>query len=168
MIQQGIGYTYTNSKGGASLIIEQTPPAPNQPLTVYEDLDETGNTFLRVTPGTVNNVMPTIGGTSLDAATPPKLNLPSSGSPNQMVVIKCAGEKAVRFPTSATIEIVSLAEAQKDTDSYGYLAIASLVRSANSQGQVSWTIYPLVSGSVWAERRKLTEPNTAFYYFSRV
>jgi hypothetical protein len=86
-----------------------------------------------------------------------------------MVVAKCKGEKGKRFPTDdPEILIVPIAEASQDTDAHGFLALASLNKSTNSEEKVSWSVNQLVQGSVWAERRKLTEPNTAFYYFSRV
>jgi hypothetical protein len=91
-----------------------------------------------------------------------------------MVVIKCTGAKNQRFPIQATVEVVTATEATQDTDGYGYLAIAYLTKTTTPSAvegdapSVSWTVSQLVSGSVWAERRKLTEPNTAFYYFSKV
>lgn len=174
MIQQGVGYTFTNDRRGASLLIDQPLPAPSTPLTVSEDVNTGGQGVLRISPGTVNNVMPTVGGTKLDAATPPTLNLPSGSGAEYMVVIKCTGEKNKRFPIEATVEVVTATQATQDTAGYGYLAIASLTKvttPAQEEGAppiISWNINQLVSGSVWAERRKLTEPNTAFYYFSRV
>jgi len=164
MIQQGIGYTYTNSRGGASLIIDQAAPAPLPPLTVYEDLNEGGQSVLKVTPGTVNNVVPS----------PLQVSFPSGSGSSFMVVIKCTGAKNQRFPIQATVEVVTATEATQDTDGYGYLAIAYLTKTTTPSAvegdapSVSWTVSQLVSGSVWAERRKLTEPNTAFYYFSKV
>lgn len=164
MIQQGIGYTYTNSRGGASLIIDQAAPAPLPPLTVYEDLNEAGQGVLKVTPGTVNNVVPS----------PLQVSFPSGSGSSFMVVIKCTGAKNQRFPIQATVEVVTETEAQNDTDGYGYLAIASLSKTTTpssvegAQPIISWNVNQLVSGSVWAERRKLTEPDTAFYYFSKV
>jgi hypothetical protein len=164
MIQQGIGYTYTNSRGGASLIIDQAIPAPLPPLTVYEDLNQAGQSVLKVTPGTVNNVVPS----------PLEVGFPSGSGNEHMVVIKCTGEKNQRFPIQATVQVVTATEATQDTDNYGYLAIALLTKTTTPSAvegappSVSWSITPLVSGSVWAERRKLTAPNTAFYYFSRV
>lgn len=164
MIQQGIGYTYTNSRGGASLIIDQAAPAPMPPLTVYEDINEGGQSVLKVTPGTVNNVLPS----------PLEINFPSGSGSSFMVVIKCIGAKNQRFPIQASLQVVTETEATNDTDSYGYLAIASLSKTTTpstvegAPPTVSWNVNQLVSGSVWAERRKLTEPNTAFYYFSKV
>jgi hypothetical protein len=172
MIQQGVGYTFTSDRRGSSLLIDQPLPTESNPLTVSDDVDTNGQGVLRVKPGTVNNVMPTINGTRLDAATPPTLNLPFGSESEFMVVIKCTGEKNKRFPIAATVEIVTSIEATQDNDGYGYLAIASLTKvSSTAQGEptiYSWNINQLVSGSVWAERRKLTEPDTAFYYFSRV
>jgi len=166
MINQGVGYTFTNDRRGSSIVVDPYLPTRTDSFGVTEDSGK-----IRVRPGTVNNVMPTANGTKLDAATPPLVNLPTGGGNDYMVVIKCMGEKAKRFPTSATVEIVTYSEAQNDTNEYGYLAIASLTKNTvtiQGQEQVFWTITQLVSGSVWGERRKLTSPATAFYYFSRV
>jgi hypothetical protein len=164
MITPGIGYTYTNSPYGFALVIDQAIPAPLPPLTVYEDVNQSGQGVLKVTPGTVNNVVPS----------PLEVSFPSGSGNEHMVVIKCTGEKNQRFPIQATVEVVTATEATQDTDGYGYLAIALLTKTTTPstvQGAppvIGWTVTPLVSGSVWAERRKLTAPNTAFYYFSRV
>jgi hypothetical protein len=42
MITPGIGYTYTNSPHGFALVIDQAIPAPLPPLTVYEDVNQSG------------------------------------------------------------------------------------------------------------------------------
>jgi hypothetical protein len=124
---------------------------------------------IEVKTGSVNNVIPSINGKKLNEDPAPKLNLPSGSSKNYLVVVKCTGEKNKRFPIDATIEtIIDSNAASADTDGYGYLALASLTKITDSEEKVSWRVDQLVQGSVWAERRKLTEPNTAFYYFSRV
>jgi hypothetical protein len=164
MITPGLGYTYTNSTHGFALVIDHAIPAPVPPLTVYEDVNASGQGVLKVTPGTVNNVLPS----------PLQINFPSGSESSFMVVIKCTGAKNQRFPIQATVEVVTASEATQDTDGYGYLAIASLTKTTTpsivegAPPVISWTVSQLVSGSVWAERRKLTEPNTAFYYFSKV
>lgn len=123
---------------------------------------------LSVKPGTVNNIMPTINGKALDEVPAPKLDMPTGSSSEFMVVVKCTGEKFKRFPLDATIEVVTSTMARNDTDAYGYLAIASLRKITSGTESVRWELNQLVSASVWADRRKLTEPQTAFYYFSRV
>ena len=124
---------------------------------------------IKVKPGAVNNIVPKINGTKIDATPAPSLSLPTGSQSNYMVVVKCLGEKAKRFPKDELeVMIVTDTEASKDTDGYGYLALASLSKFTNSEEQVIWTVHQLVQGSVWADRRKLTEADTAFYYFSRV
>ena len=125
----------------------------------------------KVMPGTINNVMPVINDKPLDDPKVEGVAAPTETGPYFFVVVKCKGEKNKRFPLDKPeVKIVTATEAQNDTDEHGYLALASLYKQASSSpgGKASWILNQLVKGSVWAERRKFTEPNTAFYYFSRV
>jgi hypothetical protein len=124
---------------------------------------------ISVKPGSINNLVPTMNGKKLDANPPPSMSVPTGSQSEYMVVAKCKGEKAKRFPTEdPEILIVPSSEASQDTDGHGFLALASLNKITSSEEKVTWQVNQLIGGSVWAERRKLTEPNTAFYYFSRI
>jgi hypothetical protein len=124
---------------------------------------------ISVKPGAINNLVPKMSGKKLDEIPAPTLSLPTGAQKNYMVVAKCKGEKNKRFPTEdPEILIIPDTQASQDTDAHGFLALASLTKFTNSEEKVTWFVHQLVQGSVWAERRKLTEPNSAFYYFSRV
>lgn len=143
--------------------------APRDPFVVYPEVDSTGNMKFKVVPGTINNVMPVIDGKTLDDPQVGSLATPTEEGENFMIVVKCMGEKNKRFPKDKPeVKIVTATEAQTDTDEYGYFAIASLYKNTATGGKVTWHLGQLVKSSVWAERRKFTEPNTAFYYFTRV
>lgn len=69
MLQQGVGYTYTNSRGGSSLVIDPVIiSAPNTPFRVYEDSTAEGQAILRVSAGTFNNSFPTVNGSQVGEA----------------------------------------------------------------------------------------------------
>lgn len=143
--------------------------APRDPFVVYPEVDSNGNTKFRVMPGTINNVMPVIDNKPLNDPKVGALSAPTEDDSYFMVVVKCMGEKNKRFPKDKPeVKIVTATEAQNDTDEYGYLALASLYKQTSTEGKVSWYLSQLVKNSVWGDRRKLTEPDTAFYYFSRV
>lgn len=161
---------------GSGLLARKTPggtlidptPSRRQPIMLPPFGVSIEGDKIKVKAGSVNNVVPTMGGKKLDEDPAPTLSLPSGASTNYMVVVKCTGEKNKRFPVTATVEVIIDTQATQDTDAHGYLALASLTKIVSSDEKVSWRLNQLVGGSVWAERRKLTEPNTAFYYFSRV
>lgn len=161
---------------GSGLLARKTPGGtlidPTQPRRLPIVLPPFGVSIegdkIRVKAGAVNNVVPTMNGKKLDEDPAPTLSLPSGASKNYMVVVKCTGEKNKRFPVQAVVEVIIDTQATQDSDGHGYLALASLTKIVDSEEKVSWRLNQLIGGSVWAERRKLTEPNTAFYYFSRV
>lgn len=160
------GIRHRQSGGGTSLevVMPRRIPKTLAPFSVYLYKGK-----IRVHPGAVNNVVPKIAGTSIDSQPPPELDLPS-GNTEKAIVVKCTGSKNQRFPTEATIEIIPIQDASTDTDDYGYLLLATIFPSSQeaSPAQQKWIINQIVSGSVWAERNKYTEPETAWYYFYRV
>lgn len=135
-------------------------------VTVVEK--EPGIFQYRVFTGSVNNVIPKIDGKPLDDPTVGGLTEPT-GEGSYMIAVKCyADAPPVRFPkTNTEMVLISPAEALLDTDSYGYIAVASIILGPPGPNR-SRQINQLVSSSLWAERHKYTEPNTAWYYFYRV
>lgn len=88
--QKGISAIVTTGNIVISLAPDADPAlitgAANQalgPLTIYV----VGPLSVRVTPGTVNGVMPTLGGTPLNSATPPTLTI----SATRYLWLKCTG-----------------------------------------------------------------------------
>ena len=165
MIQPGVGYTYTNGPGGMSLVIDDQPSIPSQPFKVM-GYKETSGYKVKVTPGTVNNVIPYINGTLITDPTYTPLTAPSSAG-TYVVAIKCNADAApAPFPRSDS-EIVIESYPTTDTDTEGYIALAILTLTSTSGGLVG-SISQSVSGSLWAERHKYTDPDTASYFFYRV
>lgn len=165
MIQPGVGYTYTNGPAGLSLVIDEQPGSPPQPFKVmgYKD----GSDYkVKVIPGMVNGVIPYINGTLMTDPSYTPLVAPASAG-TYVVAIKCNADPApATFPKSDS-EIVIEPYPTTDTDTEGYIALAILTLTSTAGGLVG-SISQSVAGSLWAERHKYTEPDTATYFFYRV
>ena len=146
----------------AQIVGEQEDPSPfTVSLTKEEDADA-----VRVTVGTVNNVIPLINGMIMTNPAYTPIILPTSDGDYQ-IVIKCkADPPPAGFPRLDT-EIKVETYPTTDTDDYGFIALAS-IRIETISGKKTITVNQLVSGSLWAERHKYTQPDTAWYYFYRV
>lgn len=77
----------------------------------------------------------------------------------------------VRYPattgTGVPTIITSASGTISDTDGYGHILIAS-VEVTEEGGIKRYVVNQMVKGSLWSERHKFTEPNTAMYYFYRL
>jgi len=166
MMSQGV--QFNNSAGGVAFntpqeVIDISKSAP--PFFVYL-VKEEGADAVRVTTGTVNNVIPLINGTIMTNPAYTPLLLPTSAG-DYVVTIKCkADPPPASFPRlDSEIKIESYPTT--DTDTEGYISLATVTVTVTS-GVPSYAINQLVSGSLWAERHKYTEPGTASYFFYRV
>lgn len=121
-IQPGTGYTYRQDARGVYLDILPEPQAL-YPFAVQAVRD--GASFkVQVRAGTVNNLVPKIGSDYLDAATPPTLTL--SGNATHRIYLKAStASPPVFFPDTVVVE--SATSDQADTDTYGYLLLATVV-----------------------------------------
>ena len=144
------------------IVGEQETPSP---FTVSLTKEE-GADAVRVTVGTVNNVIPLINGIIMTNPAYTPILLPTSDGDYQ-IVIKCkADPPPAGFPRIDT-EIKVETYPTTDTDDYGFIALAN-IRIETISGNKTITVNQLVSGSLWAERHKYTQPDTAWYYFYRV
>ncbi len=164
MMSQGV--EFASGIGGVAFNAPQEVVfnAISTPFAVYLDTVE-GVTVIRVVPGTVNNVIPYINGTLMTANYTP-LSAPTTAG-TYVVTIKCkADPPPASFPRlDSEIKIESYPTT--DTDTEGYISLATVTVTVTS-GVPSYAINQLVSGSLWAERHKYTQPDTAWYYFYRV
>ena len=115
--------------------------------------EEPVNTF-KVISGTVNNVIPNNIDDTFEAFTVAQniyLKVPIDDTVDPAI-----------YPSTTDVEIVASATSTPlvDTDTEGYLLLATMA----SDG----TITQFVQGSVWSERHKYTEPDSATYYYYRV
>ena len=93
---------------------------------------------VRVRAGTVNNLVPKISSTFLDAETAPTLTI--SGNNTHRIYLKASSATPpVFFPDTVVVE--SATSDLADTDSNGYLLIGSVVVSAGNVTAVNQYVY---------------------------
>jgi len=165
MMSQGV--EFASGIGGVAFNTPQDVVfgAISTPFAVYLDTVE-GVTVIRVVPGTVNNVIPYINGTLMTANYTPLAAPTTAGT--YVVTIKCKADPAPAFFPKSDSEIKVETYPTTDTDTEGYITLAIVTATAATGGGVDLVINQSVSGSLWAERHKYTEPGTASYFFYRV
>lgn len=160
-LQPGVGYTFTNASGGASLVIDEQPGPGPHPFQVMVVKTSSG-CIAQVVPGTINNIEPTLGGTQLSATPRPTVNLGSATSPTYEYVYLempvAASGSPPAFPDNPIISHDSSVPYSDDSTAYLLLALVDI-----STGMVS----QYVGGSQWGERYKCGS-NSASYYFGLV
>jgi hypothetical protein len=159
-VQPGVGYTFTNSGGAFALTIDEPWVYQTQPHPFQVFCTKVGSDYIvRVIPGTINNIEPTISGTQLSAVPPPTLNIGFSASPQTVYIYLLmpvgASGTPPPFPDGPTI--IHDTAPQTNSDSQAYLLLASV---DNSTGVVS----QYVSGSQWGERYKCGGSDAAYYF----
>jgi len=159
-IQPGVGYTFTNVGGAFALVIDEPWVYQTQPHPFKVFCSKVGSDYIvRVVPGTINNIEPTISGTQLSAVPPPTLNIGFSASPQTVYIYLLmpvgASGTPPPFPDGPTV--IHDTAPQTNSDSEAYLLLASV---DNSTGVVS----QYVSGSQWGERYKCGGSDAAYYF----
>ena len=164
-LQPGVGYTFTGNASSATLVIDEPWVYQTQPHPFKVFCSKSGSDYIvRVVPGTINNIEPTMGSppTQLSAVPAPTMNIGFSASPQTVYIylqmpVGTSGTPPP-FPDGPTI--MHDTSAQTNTNSTAYLLLASV---DNSTGAVSQS----VSGSQWGERYKCGT-NDAAYFFGLV
>ena len=164
MFSQGIEYQTSNGGVAYNTTQEVNLNTSTTPFQVFLTESE-GAASIGVVVGSVNNVIPLINGTIMTGNYTPIL-LPTSAG-NYVVTIKCKADPAPAFFPKSDSEIKIESYPTTDTDSEGYISLAFVTVTVTG-GVPSYAINQLVSGSLWAERHKYTEPDSASYFFYRV
>lgn len=154
MIQQGVGYTYTNDRRGSSLIIDTVAAEPSAPFRVYEDSTDTGTAILRVSAGTFNNTFPTINGTQVGQ--PAAYFARPTASSIIYLTIPASQTTGAAFPAgtpTVTLGAGSTIPTANATTAYVGIAKVDVVTVSGTSTQVL-TITQLATGSLWGERFK--------------
>lgn len=159
-IQPGDGYTVNNFGGAASLSIDS--PAiqfyPDAPLVVKKS----GADKVYITPGTVNQIVPKVDGTYIDALPRPTITLSASG----YIILRVERVANQPFPNTPTIYYNATIPA--DTTSYGYFALASVTKTGTATTGYSYNIAsfrsPLI-GAVHVSRASF-DSNTNYYWWA--
>jgi hypothetical protein len=165
IINPGVGYTFTGTGAAATLVVDDAwvyGPTPH-PFKVI--CYKSGSSYLvRVIPGTINNIEPTMNTppVQLSAVPPPTLNIGSSMSPTTVYIYlqMPVGSSGTPPPFPEDPVIIHDTSPQTSDDNTAYLLLASV---DNSTGAVS----QYVGGSQWGERYKCGA-NDAVYYFGLV
>lgn len=165
MFSQGVEFQISNGGVAYSTSSDAVISTPMAPFTVFRTQSE-GAEALGVAVGTVNNVIPLINGMIMTNPAYPPLLLPTSAG-NYVVTIKCKADPPPASFPKLDSEIKIESYPTTDTDTEGYISLATVTVTVTG-GVPSYAINQLVSGSLWAERHKYTQPDTAWYYFYRV
>jgi hypothetical protein len=160
-LQPGVGYTFSGTGAAATLVIDEpwVYAEGTHPFQVF--CTKVGSDYIvRVIPGTINNIEPTIGTppVQLSAVPPPTLNIGFSASPQTVYIylqMPVGTGTFPAFPDGPTI--IYDTSLQTSDDTVAYLLLASV---DNSSGVVS----QYVSGSQWGERYKCGSDPAAYYY----
>jgi hypothetical protein len=167
MITQGVGYTFSNSSDGSSLVIDQAGRQKETlPFYVYEDTDSSGNTVFRINAGTFNNVFPTVNGVTVgDSAA--ALAAPTVTS-LVVMTIPATGKPNPAFPSGTpTIALLSGTSVPGFTSTVARVALARITVSTQSGSNAKlYAVANLASGSIWGERFECGEELD--YWFSRI
>jgi hypothetical protein len=184
-IQPGSGYTFDSSSKGFTF--DTTDPFPNQyvPTALVQfkpsNWGETGGTsYFTMTPGTINGVVPCMGTATLaNLITLPNtkaqydwssavgdyqlsyIYLQASPAPGSSgLTWPCADISEAGYPT-----IKAYPTTKTDTDGIGYLLLAQAQKNVISDA-ISFNQF--VTTSIWSERHKYSQPNSAYYYYYRL
>lgn len=159
----GTGYTMHQGPDGFWLDIDHADAAAvlDFPFKV-KTKKATSGYDVYVRPGTVNNFVPKISGTYLDADTPPSFNFTSVGSSGKKIVaIKVTKDGVAFFPSTVEIVLVDSESDIASTNTIGYIQVASItctttgglkVKSINQfvyASQIVTRVKPGSSSAVW-------------------
>jgi hypothetical protein len=162
MLQPGVGYTFSASGNTASLVIDQPWQfwSPSHPFTIYTG--KSGNDWLvYVTPGTINNQVPTMGSPAVSLTTlpPPKLNIGSAlvSNPNYIYLLMPANTSSLPTVWPDQPSIIFDTAPQTDSDSQSYLLIGMV-------DSLDGTVTQYIGGSQWGERYKCGADDARYFY----
>jgi hypothetical protein len=116
-INSGVGYSVNNIGNSISLSIDnQTQWYPDIPLSVQPS----GSGKVYIVPGSVNQLIPTVSGTYIDASPRPTISVSASG----YIILEVSRVAGQPFPNSPVIYYS--ATIPSDTTSKGYFNLASV------------------------------------------
>jgi len=156
-IQPGDGYTVNNFGGAASLSIDsQVQFYPDIPLTVQ--LAEIGKVY--IIPGSVNQLIPTVGGTYIDAIPRPTISVSASG----YIILEVSRVAGQPFPNNPIIYYSATIPSNTSSNGYFNLASVTVTGTAGTGLSISVTNYrsPYI-GAVSVGRQKFG--GTATYHW---
>jgi len=162
MITPGIGYTFQNSPDGFSLVIDQQTQKTEHPFQVYEDSTAEGVAVLRIKSGTINNQLPTVGGTLIGGSSAYLSKPGSSGFVT--LTIPASQSSGAPFPASSP-QVTFNSTIPSNSQSTAYVGLA-YIKVTTVDGASVMTIDQLVTGSLWGERFECG--SQLDYWFSQI
>jgi len=185
-IQPGPGYNFESSDKGFT--IDATDPFPNQLAPVADtqfrptDWGNDGTTgYFTMSAGTINGVIPCMEGPALNKLIThiPRVKAAYDWSAAVDGYKLCyiylqagpaAGSSGLTWPSANIADdnyptIWGYPYTMEDDDTTGYLLLA-LAQLNVDTGGVTFTQF--VTTSVWSERHKYSQPNSAYYYYYRL
>lgn len=142
-VNPGVGYTFYGGPEGVAFDIQQGGTAGflhpfKVKLKKVKGVDGVINAYVRA--GTVNNIVPKINSKYLDDPTVNPVSVSTEDGIQDVLLKVTKGSSPVFFPTEATIE-VSSRPIPANTDTNGYLVLASISFSASGKATVTQQIY---------------------------
>jgi hypothetical protein len=126
------------------------------------------NATVFIRPGSVNNFMPKIGSSYLDATPKPYLSFGSFTSTKTKIVALKVTKDGVRFfPHTCEVILLDSYEALVDADNYGYLALASITGENSPNGPVISSVNQFVYASQIVVRTKAGSETATWSFSSR-
>lgn len=160
-IQPGTSYGFSSSGYGVSLdLSDPFPQVNNTYRPLYPNND--GSDKIYVSAGTVNRVVPNIGGAYIDASTPPYLTATGEG----YVCIKLTYVAATFFPRTAEIVFMSGSTPPADTETIGYYPL-SKVNQVTVGGVTTYSLIVFSYGNFICNRLK-SGANVAAWYWGTI
>jgi hypothetical protein len=130
-IDSGVGYTVSNIGNSVSLSIDnQVQYYPDVPLTVKSS----GSDKVYIVPGTVNQLVPKVDGTYIDARPRPTITLSATG----YIILRVERVANQPFPNNPVIYYNATIPA--DTTTYGYFVLASVTKTGSAATGYSYSI----------------------------
>lgn len=182
-LQPGIGYGFTSSAYGASLItngpfLDEIPPVTYDPFKVINLGLIDGVYKFKVIPGTVNSIIPQLGITAsaarrLDAVPTPTETWNFDTTTNQSYIylkVSCdTSADPQKYPVddqsdSLYPRVVSTIVEQANDEDSGYVLLASAYKDPTTN---AITVTQYVFSSIWSERHQYENPELTYYYFWR-
>ena len=138
-------------------------------ITAYSEIDID---YFDVSPGTINNLIPCVNGEFgndylITKTNSGNLNFNENNISYIYLVSGIGGEN--QWPETDVNEsnypnVMSFNETKTDDDDFGYLLLAQVTKDEDGNFKVN----QFVRTSIWSQRNKYTEPNSAFYFYWRI
>ena len=118
------------------------------PFRVYAKKKSTGSGYdVFVRPGTANNFIPKIGSTYIDVDPAPSLSITSHSGTSKIVALKITKDGNKFFPATCEMVLLDSAESLVNSDTIGYLQVASISTASGTNGPELKNIFQYVYAS---------------------